>query len=87
MFRKLLKSLRQYKKQSALSLIFIIGEVVLEVVIPFITAQMVNNFRDGAQMSMILQTGGCALGVISTKSSSRLSAMRNAWFVDMMPSI
>ena len=57
MLRKLMKSIRQYKKESILSLIFIIGEVILEVVIPFITAELVNNFRDGAQMGTILRTG------------------------------
>ena len=57
MLRKLMKSIRQYKKESILSLIFIIGEVILEVVIPFITAELVNNFRDGAEMGTILRTG------------------------------
>ena len=52
-----MKSIRQYKKESILSLIFIIGEVILEVVIPFITAELVNNFRDGAEMGTILRTG------------------------------
>ena len=85
MFRKLLKSLRQYKKQSALSLIFIIGEVILEVVIPFITAQMVNNFRDGAQMSMILQTGGlmalaAILSLVCGALAGKYSAQASAGF-------
>ena len=85
MFRKLLKSLRQYKKQSALSLIFIIGEVVLEVVIPFITAQMVNNFRDGVQMEMILQTGGlmavaAILSLVCGALAGKFSAQASAGF-------
>ena len=85
MFRKLLKSLRQYKKQSALSLLFIIGEVVLEVVIPFITAQMVNNFRDGVQMEMILQTGGlmavaAVLSLVCGALAGKFSAQASAGF-------
>ena len=62
MIRKLMKSIRQYKKQSILSLIFIIGEVILEVVIPFITADMVNNFSSHPQMGSILRTGGLMAG-------------------------
>ena len=62
MIRKLMKSIRQYKKQSILSLIFIIGEVILEVVIPFITADMVNNFSEDPQMGSILRTGGLMAG-------------------------
>ena len=85
LFRKLLKSLRQYKKQSALSLIFIIGEVILEVVIPFITAQMVNNFRDGVQMEMILQTGGlmaiaAILSLVCGALAGKFSAQASAGF-------
>lgn len=85
MFRKLLKSLRQYKKQSVLSLVFIIGEVILEVVIPFITAQMVNNFRDGVQMDMILQTGGlmaiaAILSLVCGALAGKFSAQASAGF-------
>lgn len=85
LFRKLLKSLRQYKKQSALSLIFIIGEVILEVVIPFITAQMVNNFRDGVRMDMILQTGGlmaaaAVMSLVCGALAGKFSAEASAGF-------
>ena len=58
MVRKLLKSVRQYTKHSILSLLFIIGEVVLEVVIPFITADMVNKIQAGIDMNSILKMGG-----------------------------
>ena len=58
MIRKLIKSIRQYKKVTILSLIFIIGEVILEVVIPSVTADMVNQIQAGAQMNTILKMGG-----------------------------
>ena len=58
MLFKLLKSLRQYKKETFLTLICIIGEVILEVLIPFITADMVNNIKAGADLSNIAKTGG-----------------------------
>lgn len=83
MFRKILNSLRQYKKETILTLIFIIGEVILEVIIPFITADMVNNISAGAEMSSIVKTGclmaGAALlslacGVLAGKFSATASA-------------
>lgn len=58
MIRKLIRSIRQYKKVTILSLIFIIGEVILEVVIPSVTADMVNQIQAGAQMNTILKMGG-----------------------------
>lgn len=58
MIRKVLKSLRQYWKPTLLTLFFIIGEVILEVLIPFITAAMVNNIKAGAELSSIVKTGG-----------------------------
>ncbi len=83
LYSKLLKSLRQYKKESIFSLIFIIGEVVLEVLIPFITADMVNNIKAGAQMDAILKTGvlmagaavlSLACGALAGKFSAEASA-------------
>ena len=58
MVGKLLRSLRQYKKETVLTLVFIIGEVIMEVIIPFITSDMVNNIKNGANMGDILKTGG-----------------------------
>ena len=83
MIRKLLKSVRQYAKHSILSLVFIIGEVVLEVVIPFITADMVNKIQAGIDMETILKMGGiitlCAImslvcGALAGSFSAKASA-------------
>ena len=57
MFKRLLKSVREYKKPTLLTLIFIIGEAVIEAFIPFITANLVNNVKAGADMSYIVRTG------------------------------
>ncbi len=83
MIKKLLKSVRQYTKHSILSLVFIIGEVVLEVVIPFITADMVNQIQAGIDMETILKMGGiitvCAImslvcGALAGSFSAKASA-------------
>ncbi len=83
MIPKLLKSLRQYKKDTILALVFIIGEVILEVLIPFITSPMVNSIEAGAQMGDILRSGAyialaavvsLACGGLAGKYSAQASA-------------
>ena len=83
MIPKLLKSLRQYKKDTILALVFIIGEVILEVLIPFITSPMVNSIEAGAQMGDILRSGvyialaavvSLACGGLAGKYSAQASA-------------
>ena len=58
MIKRLLGCVREYKLPTILTLIFIIGEVVIEVLIPFITADLVNSIKAGAEMSELLATGG-----------------------------
>ncbi len=63
MIKKLAKSIREYKKPTLLTLLFIIGEAVIESVIPFITARLVNQIKAGAGLSFILETGGILVGL------------------------
>ena len=57
MLKKFLKCVREYKKPTYLTLIFITTEVVIEAIIPFITARLVNGIQSGIEMSTILKTG------------------------------
>ena len=57
MIKQLAKSVREYKKPSILTLIFIVAEVFLEVLIPFITANLVNDIKAGVEMSSVVRTG------------------------------
>ena len=57
MIRKLAQSVREYKLPSLLTLIFIIGEVVIECFIPFMTADLVNQIKAGVDMSEVLKQG------------------------------
>ncbi len=57
MIKRLLGCVREYKLPSILTLLFIIGEVIIEVLIPFITADLVNSIKAGAEMSELLKTG------------------------------
>ncbi len=58
MIKKLIGSIREYKKPTYLTLLFIIGEAVIESVIPFITARLVNQIRAGVVLTVVLKTGG-----------------------------
>ena len=57
MIKRLLGCVREYKLPSILTLIFIIFEVIIEVFIPFITADLVNSIKAGAEMRELLLTG------------------------------
>ena len=55
--KTLAKCLREYKKPTILTLIFIALEVFVEVLIPFRTADMVNMIKDGVEMQLVLRQG------------------------------
>lgn len=57
MIRELTKSLREFKKPTVITFILMIFEVLIEVTIPFITAQLVNTIKAGADMGDVVKTG------------------------------
>lgn len=57
MLKKLSKSIREFKLPSIITLIFIVAEAVIEVFIPFITADMVSKIQNGAEMSEVIKIG------------------------------
>ncbi len=57
MIKKLLSCVREYKKPTILTFIFIIGEVIIECLIPFITANLVNQMKADIHMKTLLITG------------------------------
>ena len=58
MFKRLASCIREYKRPTILTLFFIVMEAVIECLIPFITADLVNRVQSGSDdMSRILQTG------------------------------
>lgn len=54
---RLFKCVREYKRPTLLTLLFIVGEAVIETFIPFITADLLNNIQAGAEMSQIAKRG------------------------------
>lgn len=57
MIRKLLRSLREYKRDTILTPILVSGEVVCEAVIPFLIAGLVNDIKAGAGLNVIWSYG------------------------------
>lgn len=57
LIRKLLSSVREYKKPTILTLIFIVGEVILECLIPFLTADLINQIKAGVPIGEVINTG------------------------------
>ena len=57
LIRTMLASLREFKKPTFVTLALIIGEVLIEVLIPFYTAQLVNMIKAGVAMGEIVKLG------------------------------
>lgn len=57
MFKRLMQCIREYKLPTILTLIFIIGEAIIEAIIPFVTAELVNDIKAGVDMVEIVRIG------------------------------
>ncbi len=57
MFKRLAGCVREYKLPTILTLIFITGEAVIEAIIPFMTANLVNEIKAGTQMTEVVRIG------------------------------
>ena len=58
MIKKLARCIREYKKATILTLVFIVGEAIIETLIPFITANLINSIqKNGVDMAEIIKTG------------------------------
>ncbi len=57
MIKKLLASVREYKRDTLLTPLFMVGEVGLECTLPLITAKLINSIEAQAQMSQVLRYG------------------------------
>ena len=67
MIRKLAKSIREYKKPSIITMILMVGEVLIECLIPIIIANLVNKIaaseKTGLEMIDLLKTGLLLVGL------------------------
>ena len=61
MIREITKSVREYKKYAVATPILVSLEVVMECIIPFMIARLVNEIKGGCELSVILKCGGALL--------------------------
>ncbi len=86
MIRKLLHSLREYKRPTILAPIFVICEVIMEILIPYIMSRLIDNGITPGVMSVIVRLGivllvcsvialifGTLAGVMAARSSAGLA--------------
>ena len=57
MVKELAKSIREYKKVSIATPILVFMEVVMECIIPFIIAELVNQIKAGCDFGVIVGYG------------------------------
>ena len=57
MIKTLSKSIREFKKPATLTPILVVGEVILECIIPFVIANLVNEMQAGCGMDVIIRYG------------------------------
>lgn len=83
MIKKLLKSVREYKKHSILAPIFVILEVIMEVVIPLLMADLIDFGIDDGNLEYIVKMGvvlvvfaviSLIFGILSGRSAAIASA-------------
>ena len=55
--KAIFKSVREFKWPTFLTFIFIIGEVILESLIPYRTANLINSIKYGVDMSIVTENG------------------------------
>ena len=58
MLKTLMASIREYKRAAIATPIIVSGEVVMEVAIPFVTAQLINAIQLGAGLAQLLPYAG-----------------------------
>ncbi len=83
MIKHLMKSIREYKKHSILAPLFVTGEVIFEVIIPFLMSKLIDSGIDAGDMNYIVRTGiililcalvSLSLGFLSGRSAAIASA-------------
>ena len=57
MLKRLAGCIQEYRTPTILTLLFIVAEAIIEAFIPFITANLVNTIKAGAEIQMVVKIG------------------------------
>ena len=63
MIRTLAASIRNYRLPAIATPLLVLGEVICEMMIPFVTANLIDTIKDGATVSQILPTAGVLVAI------------------------
>ena len=98
MIKRLLKSVREFKKDALLTPFFVVLEVVMEVIIPLVMALLIDKGIDGQDMAAIWKYGiilvlcamlalmfGAAAGTFAARASTGFARNLRASFVQCCP--
>lgn len=85
MIKKLMNSIREYKRDSILAPVFVTLEVIMEVIIPWLMAELIDKGIDGGNMNFILKLGimlaiVCVVSLIFGALSGKYSASASSGF-------
>lgn len=85
MLKRLAGCVRQYKGASLLSPLFVVLEVIMEVIIPLLMAKLIDDGIDGANQAAILKIGGilavcCILSLLFGILAGHFAAKASAGF-------
>ena len=83
--KKLMGSVREYKRHSLLAPLFVTFEVVLEVLIPLLMVRLIDEGIDAGDMGAILQVGGilvvcCLISLVCGALSGHYAASASSGF-------
>ena len=57
MWKTLIKSIREYRKPTILAPVYVTLEVIIECIIPFITALLINQIKAGCTLGVVVRYG------------------------------
>ena len=57
MIKRLMRCIGEYKKPAVVTPLFMVGEAVMECLMPFIIARLIDAVKDGCEMSLIVKNG------------------------------
>ena len=77
MIKRLAGCIRQYKRDTILTPLFMLGEVSCECIIPLLTADLINNIQSGCSMDVIL---GYGLKLFLVAMLSLACGAASGWF-------
>ena len=65
MIKTLMGSIRDYMKVTVATPLLVLGEVLCEMLIPFITANLIDAIKDGATVAEMLPTAGLLVLIVA----------------------